>query len=54
MVFSILGCGSCGGNKNPKTHTFGVYRVYKQEATLKLKCKTCGYELKFRTIRGGI
>ena len=53
-MYKILSCPSCGKGKTNKTHSFGSYRIYFNGNILKLKCRTCGYILRFRIIRGGI
>jgi len=49
----IVGCPNCGFGKSSRTHTYGVYRVYKCFGRIVLRCKTCNYELVFRVIGGG-
>lgn len=49
----ILGCMSCGANKNASTHTYGVYRIYRSGGHIILRCKTCSFTYKIRVIDGG-
>lgn len=50
---TILGCPQCGAFKSRTTHSYGSYRAYLTNTTLVLRCKTCGFEQKYRYIQGG-
>lgn len=51
--FKIMGCPHCGSNKTGSTHTYGTYRCYIHNTTIKLSCKTCRHTEKYRFIIGG-
>ena len=48
------GCPRCSLNKNKSAHSYGKYYVYELGTNLKLVCATCGYVIKYKTIRGGV
>jgi RNase P subunit RPR2 len=52
--FELMRCPNCSNLKPISAHTFATYKVYIKDTVLKLVCKSCGHEQKYRYIDGGI
>ena len=53
-MFELIGCAKCGHNKGRMTHSYGTYKVYKHDNIIRIRCKTCGYIVRFKIIDGGV
>lgn len=39
----VKGCLICSGTKNPKSHTYGKYKVIETKKLISLRCSTCSH-----------
>jgi len=51
--YEIFRCPNCSLNKSANTRTCGLYRVYKNVFTIKIKCRMCGHVMRYKLVAGG-